>query len=252
MSRSYATKLLGRRFSSFLISGLLSVVTFVLVSLVFPQDIYAVDITLTWDASSQPDLDGYRVYCRQEGDSYNYNHPDWAGNRTETTCTIYGLDDNNTYYFVVRAVDVEGNESGDSNEIRYQPNAASTQVIMDNGDTGGGGGGGGCFIATAAFGSPMEAHVTILKNVRDNYLLPCSLGRSFVITYYKYSPPVAHFIAKHEILRAVVRIGLLPVVGVSYSMLHFGPTITLTMVVCLLVIPILVVASYRRKSLATQ
>lgn len=248
MSRSYATKLLGPRFSSFLISGLLSIVTFVLVSLVFPQNIYAVDITLTWDSNSEPDLDGYKVFYRQEGDSYDYNHPDWAGSRTETTCTIYGLDDDTTYYFVVRAVDVEGNESGDSNEMRYQPNVASTQAIMDNSDTGGDDDDGGCFIATAVFGSPMEAHVTILKNFRDNYLLPCGLGRSFVRTYYKYSPPVAHFIAKHEMLKATVRISLLPLVAVSYSTLHFGPTITLILLVVFLVTPVFLVSFYRRKA----
>jgi Ni/Fe-hydrogenase subunit HybB-like protein len=32
--------------------------------------------------------------------------------------------------------------------------------------------------------------------------------------YYKYSPPVANFIAKHDSLRAMVRISLLPIVGI--------------------------------------
>jgi hypothetical protein len=238
----------------------LSIVTFVLVSLVLPQDSYAVDITLAWDAVSDPDLDGYRVFCRQEGESYNYNHPEWAVSRTETTCTIYGLDDNTTYYFVVRAVGVEGNESGDSDEICYQPNVASTQVNMDNsatggGDGGGGGGGdggGGCFIATAAFGSPMETHVTILKDFRDNYLLPCGLGRCFVRIYYKYSPPVAHFIAKHEMLKAIVRISLLPLVGVSYVTIHLGAVLTLAMFAVLLMPSILLVVLHRRKTIAIR
>jgi len=114
--------------------------------------------------------------------------------------------------------------------------------------SGGGGGGGGCFIATAAYGSPMEKRVAILKNFRDTCLLPCSLGRIFVRVYSKYSPPLAQFIAKHETLRAVVRIGLLPLVAVSFSTIHFGPVVTLSLLVGLVVLPIFLVSFYRRKA----
>ena len=169
MSQSYKAKRLGPRFSSFLLSGLLSLVALISVSLVSPENIYAVDVTLAWDTNSEPNLDGYKIFYRQEGDMYNYNHPDWVGSYTETTCTIYGLDNDTTYYFVAKAVDVEGTESGDSNEVCYQPKVASTQVVMDNGDNGGGGS--GCFVATAAFGTPLEAHISILKNSGDIYLL---------------------------------------------------------------------------------
>jgi parallel beta-helix repeat protein len=121
----------------------------------------------------------------------------------------------------------------------------------DAGDGGGGGnGGGGCFIATAVFGSPVESHVGILKTFRDRFLLPTTTGRMFINFYYKYSPPVGHFIANHQTLRAVVRIGLLPLVGVSYSMLNFGPTITLTVLVVLLGTPIFLVSFYRRRAWA--
>jgi len=115
------------------------------------------------------------------------------------------------------------------------------------GSSGGGSGGGGCFIATAAFGSPMEIHVTILKDFRDAYLHPCALGRVFVRTYYKYSPPLAHFIAKHEILKAVIRISLLPLVAMSYTTLHFGLVTTLCMLVAFFVLPIFLVLFHRRR-----
>jgi|GEM_PF-2584039 len=82
------------------------------------------------------------------------------------------------------------------------------------------GGGGGCFIATAAYGSLIEPHVKVLREFRDIYLLPNRAGKAFVKAYYRYSPPVADFIAEHDTLRAVVRVGLAPVVAMSYVALH--------------------------------
>jgi hypothetical protein len=79
---------------------------------------------------------------------------------------------------------------------------------------------GGCFIATAAFGSAMEPHVGILRDFRDKYLITNVFGRLLVNTYYRLSPPVADHISKHELLRRVVRVGLLPLVGSSYLMLY--------------------------------
>ncbi len=38
--------------------------------------------------------------------------------------------------------------------------------------------------------------------------------------YYACSPPVANFIARHDSLRAVVRVGLMPVAGMSYVTLY--------------------------------
>ena len=89
-----------------------------------------------------------------------------------------------------------------------------------SGSSGGGGGGGGCFIATAAFGSPMEKHVQILKDFRDQYLLHSMPGRAFVKAYYKYSPPIADVIARHTPLRAIVRIGLMPLILFGYLIIH--------------------------------
>ncbi len=92
---------------------------------------------------------------------------------------------------------------------------------------GGGGGGGGCFIATAAYGSPAQKHVMLLRTFRDQRLLTTGPGRAFVAFYYRTSPPVARFIAGHDGLRAATRAALLPAVGLSGMVLALGWTATL-------------------------
>jgi hypothetical protein len=74
-----------------------------------------------------------------------------------------------------------------------------------------------CFIATAAFGSPLASEVVTLRKFRDSVLRTSPLGKAFILLYYKYSPPAARFIQHHEALRTVARGALYPVVwAVSY------------------------------------
>jgi uncharacterized repeat protein (TIGR01451 family) len=108
-------------------------------------------------------------------------------------------------------------------------------------------GGGGCFIATAAFGSPMEKHVQILRDFRDRVLLDYSAGKAFVQFYYRTSPPVADKIAQSESLRFLTRLGLIPIIGVAYLIVNFGALATLLLITCIILTLIFSVRTARRK-----
>jgi hypothetical protein len=75
--------------------------------------------------------------------------------------------------------------------------------------------GGGCFIATAAYGTPMATEIQVLREFRDKCLLTNAAGRAFVDFYYRVSPPIADFITGHPGLKPVVRAGLAPIVAMS-------------------------------------
>jgi hypothetical protein len=73
----------------------------------------------------------------------------------------------------------------------------------------------GCFIATAAYGTPMAEEIQVLRDFRDQYLLTNPVGEAFVELYYKTSPPIANFITEHPALRPVVRAALVPAIAMS-------------------------------------
>jgi hypothetical protein len=81
----------------------------------FVSPVYAMDVSFQWDSNSETDIAGYKVFCREEDQSYNYTNPSWEG--LDTMCTIYDLDENKNYYFVLRCFDINGFESSDSNEL---------------------------------------------------------------------------------------------------------------------------------------
>lgn len=83
----------------------------------------AADVTLTWD-HNDPLPEGYRIFCREEGYSYNYDIPIWQGPENIATVTV---DDGTTWYFVVRAY--EGDlESVDSEEVFWPPDPGPVTV----------------------------------------------------------------------------------------------------------------------------
>jgi len=74
---------------------------------------------------------------------------------------------------------------------------------------------GWCFIATAAYGTDTAKEIDILREFRDEVLLPNSLGAKLVSLYYETSPPIANLISQHEVLRTAVRVGFVdPIVKI--------------------------------------
>ncbi len=84
---------------------------------------------------------------------------------------------------------------------------------------------GPCFIATAAYGTPMAAEIDTLRAVRDTYLLESAVGSAFVDAYYRVSPAVADVVAGSPFLAALVRVLLIPVVFLGKVALAM-PTLT--------------------------
>ncbi|MEA1871892.1 MAG: CFI-box-CTERM domain-containing protein, partial [Chloroflexota bacterium] len=80
-----------------------------------------------------------------------------------------------------------------------------------------------CFIATAAYGTPMAKEVQILREFRDGYLLTNPLGQALVDLYYRVSPPIAEFITEHPSLKPIVRTGLVPAVAMSTVAVNTTP-----------------------------
>jgi very-short-patch-repair endonuclease len=66
----------------------------------------------------------------------------------------------------------------------------------------------GCFIATAAFGTPMAQEIKTLRRFRDLKMKPNLIGRYFITFYYKASPPLAEVIARSKNMKAFVRLNL--------------------------------------------
>lgn len=76
-----------------------------------------------------------------------------------------------------------------------------------------------CFIATAAFGSPLARQVNILRQFRDKYLLTNALGQKFVAWYYRNGPVAASFIKDKPLAKMAVQAALYPLIGFSFLLI---------------------------------
>jgi hypothetical protein len=130
---------------------------------------------------------------------------------------------------VAASVQSDGTELKTGNELASESFTLSPFTPCDfsvdpgQGDFGLPAGPVGCFIATAAYGSPMHPRVAVLRHFRDRFLATHAPGRALVAAYYRASPTIAAWIAERPASRAVVRAFLAPLVlAVEYPLRVFG------------------------------
>jgi len=78
----------------------------------------------------------------------------------------------------------------------------------------------GCFIATATYGSELSPEVQFLREFRDRDVLNTFAGSQFMTVfnqfYYSFSPSAAQSIADNEILKAMTKLLLYPLIGILH------------------------------------
>ena len=109
------------------------------------------------------------------------------------------------YYVGVRATD-ELNRSGPLSVATVHTSVREFQTVSP------------CFIASAAYGSPLASEVSVLRRARDRYLMPNAFGRALVSAYYTLGAPLARAIEPHPSLRAVARALIGPLVAAARSL----------------------------------
>jgi len=79
------------------------------------QAVYSAQVTLAWNANTDPNIAGYKIYYGTS--SRNYDVSLDVGNFT--SCTIADMEEGETYYFAATAYDIQGNESSFSEEVVF-------------------------------------------------------------------------------------------------------------------------------------
>jgi hypothetical protein len=72
-----------------------------------------------------------------------------------------------------------------------------------------------CFVATAAYGSPMAEEIGVLRRLRDRHLRTNAPGRALVDAYYAIGPAASRAVAASPTLRGIARAVLEPLVALA-------------------------------------
>jgi len=109
-----------------------------------------------------------------------------------------------------------------------------------------------CFIATAAYGTPMAEEVQILRAFRDGHMLTNPVGKALVDLYYRVSPPMAAFVDEHPGIKPIVRAVLEPAIAMSTVAVNTTPAQKMTVVGGLAVVSAAALLATRRRRWRTH
>ena len=113
-----------------------------------------------------------------------------------------GLSPETRYYVGVRAVD-ECNAPGPIASAELLTTQVNFTTVSP------------CFVASAAYGSPLEPRVRALRRLRDRHLRTNAIGRATVTAYQELGPHLASAIREHPELRSAARLALEPIVWLA-------------------------------------
>jgi hypothetical protein len=137
----------------------------------------------------QPDIERIELSIPVEGAPGDFIEVDFGGMSPETH-----------YYVAVRAFD-ECNAPSEITVGEITTTAIHFTTVSP------------CFVATAAWGSPLASRVGTLRRFRDRHLMSHAPGRAVVRAYEAIGPHAASVIREHESLRAITRAALSPLVA---------------------------------------
>ncbi len=188
------------------VTGTISLVT----SEVSVANITTSSTTISWktngDATSQV---FYDTQFHDDIADYAYHTDEDATLVSEHSIPLSGLASSTTYHYRVRSAIPDTEFIAISEDYTFTTSSSA------------------CFIATAAYGTSTAEQINILREFRDEVLLPNKVGAAFVSFYYRVSPPIADFISRHEVLRTIVKEGFVDplVVIVRFSQSLWGEPI---------------------------
>ncbi|HOL22856.1 MAG TPA: hypothetical protein PLQ41_08415, partial [bacterium] len=173
------------------------------------EDIYSSDgkVYLVWTYTpTTADLSGFRIYR-----SSNPSEPtSWKliGTVTADVNSYVDSPSEGIYSYKVAAYNDFGETLSSASEpVEVVSGEASSSPAS-------------CFIATAAFGTPMAKEVVRLREFRDRYLVKSRAGCAFVRWYYRHSPSLAEYIRQRRWARVLVRGALRPLLWIVSFVVH--------------------------------
>jgi hypothetical protein len=129
--------------------------------------------------------------------------PTDGGPGAQVEVDLGGLASENHYYIGIRAFDRECDDGSAIATAEYTTTAIRFTTVSP------------CFVATAAYGSPLDQRIGVLRRFRDRHLLTHAAGQALVHAYYRIGSTLANAIGGSPWRRSVARSALEPLVALA-------------------------------------